>query len=82
MRDAILQVTGKARLIALHRLIQDLPYLMVADRGWADANLIAPLNVDDPKSLALWHAIAREPALPKCCARSGRLWPDALLITS
>lgn len=60
MRDAILRATGKARLIALHRLIEDLPYLMAADRDWAEANLIAPLNANDPEALALWHAIARE----------------------
>lgn len=60
MRDAILDATGRSRLIALHRLIEDLPYFLAADHGWAEENLLAMLNADDPQATALWRAIARE----------------------
>lgn len=60
MRDAILDSSGQAKLIALHRLIEDLSYFLEADRDWAEKHLVEPLNANDPQGLALWHAIAWE----------------------
>jgi hypothetical protein len=46
-------------LIARHRLVEELPYFLRADRNWTQQHLIAPLLNDDGASLALWRAIAR-----------------------
>lgn len=60
MRDAVLQSTGRARLISLHRMIEDLSYFLLADPEWAKKNLVEALNANDQQAIALWHAIARE----------------------
>lgn len=58
-RDAIINVQGRSGLIVLHRLIEHLPYFLLADRQWAQQYLISPLLKEDARSLALWRAIAR-----------------------
>jgi hypothetical protein len=60
MRDALLLSTGRARLVTLHRLVEDLPYFLSADREWAEAQLVSVLNSSSPQSVALWNAIARQ----------------------
>ena len=59
MRDLIVSAPGKAGLIGRHRLIEALPYFLIADEEWSKQNLVTPLIVDDAQSLALWRAIAR-----------------------
>jgi hypothetical protein len=59
MRDVVIAAPGRSGLIAQHRLIEQLPYFLAADRDWAQQYLITPLLNDDGASLALWRAIAR-----------------------
>ena len=59
MRDAIIATTGRSRWIALHRMIEALPYFLHADRDWSNLHLITPLVTDDSEAIALWSAIAR-----------------------
>ena len=59
MRDALIAATGRARLIVRHRLIEELPYFLRADRDWAQAHLVTPLIAENSEALALWRAIAR-----------------------
>ena len=60
MRDLIVSVNGRSRLIALHRLIDFLPYFLHADPDWTHENLIKPLKVDNLEAIALWRTIARQ----------------------
>ena len=60
MRDAIIASTGRSRLIALHRMIEQLPYFLRADPDWTRQHLITPLTADDSETIALWSAIARQ----------------------
>jgi hypothetical protein len=60
MRDAIIASTGRSRLIALHRMIEQLPYFLRADPDWTLQHLITPLTTDDSETIALWSAIARQ----------------------
>ncbi len=59
MRDEVVSADGHSNLIALHRLIEDLPYFFNADQEWAKTHLINPLFSDTARTLALWRAIAR-----------------------
>jgi hypothetical protein len=59
MRDVVIAAKGRSGLIARHRLIEQLPYFLLADPDWTQEHLIAPLLSDDAASLALWRAIAR-----------------------
>ncbi|MBS9476871.1 hypothetical protein [Ancylobacter radicis] len=59
MRDIVIAVEGRSGLIARHRMIEELPYFLRADRNWAQEHLIAPLRKDDGAALALWRAVAR-----------------------
>ena len=60
MRDAIIAATGRAGLIARHRMIQALPYFLRADPDWTHEHLITPLTSDNSEAIALWRAIARQ----------------------
>jgi hypothetical protein len=59
MRASIIGATGKAKLIAMHRLLEGLPYFLKADPEWTKANLVAPLEGENKRALVLWQAIAR-----------------------
>ena len=59
MRDTIIAATGRSGLIALHRMIEALPYFLHADPNWTQEHLITPLIADNAEAIALWHAIAR-----------------------
>lgn len=59
MRDVVIAAKDRSGLIARHRLIEELPYFLRADRPWAEQHLLAPLLNDDGAALALWRAIAR-----------------------
>lgn len=59
IRDSIITAKGQARLISLHRMIEELPYFLKADKEWAEKYLIEPLIDNDPEAIALWSAIAR-----------------------
>lgn len=56
MRDQIMAATGRSSLIALHRMIESLPYFLKADRDWANLHLLKPLLEDHG---VLWRAIAQ-----------------------
>lgn len=58
MRDTITAATGSSRLIALHRMIQVLPYFLSADPDWTNDHLITPLKSDNAEAITLWRAIA------------------------
>nr|VFJ65726.1 MAG: NAD-dependent protein deacetylase, SIR2 family [Candidatus Kentron sp. FW] len=58
MRDAIESATGHARLIALHRMLQVLPWFLRADPDWTHKTLTTPLHDDTPKGKSLWRAVA------------------------
>ena len=60
MRDAVIAANGRSGLIVRHRLIEELPYFLVADYGWTQEHLVRPLLDDDSASLALWRAFARK----------------------
>jgi hypothetical protein len=59
IRDAIITSTGRSGLIARHRLIEALPYFLLADPDWTHENLIIPLITDNSGAITLWRAIAR-----------------------
>lgn len=59
MRDLIMTSDGRAHLIALHRMIEELPYFLNADKRWALKVLIPPLLAQTPESKVLWRALAR-----------------------
>jgi hypothetical protein len=59
IRDMIIDATGPSGLIAHHRMIEALPYFLIADRKWAQPHLVAPLTATNTDGNALWHAIAR-----------------------
>jgi hypothetical protein len=59
MRDIIIAAEGRSGLIAKHRMIEALPYFLLADPAWVQEHLIAPLLRDDGAALALWRAVAR-----------------------
>jgi hypothetical protein len=58
MRDAVFTAKGQSLLIVLHRLIEELPYFLRADRNWTEEHLIKPLQYADGASLILWRAVA------------------------
>jgi hypothetical protein len=60
MRDTIIAATGRSALIALHRLIEVLPYFLRADPDWTHKHLITPLIPNNSDAIALWSAIARQ----------------------
>jgi hypothetical protein len=60
MRDAIIAATGRSRLIALHRMIEQLRYFLLADPDWTRRHLLAPLKADDSEAVPLWSAISRQ----------------------
>jgi len=59
MRERVTSATGKAGLIALHCLVEQLPYFLAADNAWAREHLINALRNKDDQALALWRAVAR-----------------------
>ena len=59
MRDTIIAATGRSGLIALHRMIEALPYFLHADPDWTHEHLIKPLITDNAEAITLWRAIAR-----------------------
>ena len=59
MRERVTSATGKAGLIALHWLVEQLPYFLAADNAWAREHLINALRATDDQALALWRAVAR-----------------------
>ncbi len=59
MRDSIIATTGRARLIARHRMIEVLPYFLKAAPSWTNEHLIMPLNENNSEAIALWRAIGR-----------------------
>jgi hypothetical protein len=60
MRDEIISASGRSGLIAKLRLIEHLPYFLVADARWTQKNLIAPLASENAEALPLWRAVARQ----------------------
>lgn len=59
MRNMIISATGRASLIARHRMIESLPYFLHADPDWTKKHLIAPLIANNVEATALWRSIAR-----------------------
>jgi hypothetical protein len=60
MRTAVINAQGRTAVIARHRLIEHLPYFLMADPVWTREYLIAPLMLENAEALALWRAIARQ----------------------
>jgi len=60
MRDAISAASGRSGLIALHRMIEALPYFLAADPDWTQEHLVGPLMADNPEAMVLWRAVARQ----------------------
>ncbi len=60
MRDAVASATGRSGLIAQHRMIEHLPWFLVADPDWASGHLIEPLRANTDEARALWGAVARQ----------------------
>jgi hypothetical protein len=58
MRDAIIAAPGRSGLIALHRMIEELPNFLRADPDWTREHLITPLTADNEEARVLWRAIA------------------------
>ncbi|MBT9499800.1 MAG: hypothetical protein IV092_01045 [Burkholderiaceae bacterium] len=59
IRDAAMVAEGRTSLIVRHRLIEQLPYFLQADRAWATEYLVRPLVADTPQSVILWRAVGR-----------------------
>ena len=70
MRNAVIESDGPSGLIARHRLIEDLPYFLTADRDWAHRYLIDPLREDDDESVVLWRAAANGLGSRRYCKSS------------
>jgi hypothetical protein len=60
MRAAVMNAPGRTAVIARHRLIEHLPYFLMADPAWTRDYLVAPLMTESAEALALWRAIARK----------------------
>jgi len=60
MRSAVMNAQGRSAVIARHRLIEELPYFLVADPAWTREHLVSPLMVESTEALALWRAIGRQ----------------------
>ncbi len=72
VRDLVAGTEGRAGLVARYRCVTELPFLMRADRAWAEAVLLARLEAG-PESDVLWHALAHSPHRRNVMARLGRL---------
>lgn len=59
MRDEIFSSEGRTLLIAQYRLVEALPYFLVADPDWTQEELVAPLIADNTEAITLWRAISR-----------------------
>ena len=46
IRNQIIRAPGRSRLIAIHRLLEGLPYFLRADPRWTKVHLLAPLRAD------------------------------------
>ncbi len=57
MRAQVVNISGRARLIAKLRMILDLEYFLKADQEWTENHLIEPLRADEDEALVLWSAI-------------------------
>ncbi|MEX4003594.1 hypothetical protein AB4Y38_32440 [Paraburkholderia sp. EG285A] len=71
MRDTITAATGRAGLIARHRLTEVLPYFLSKDEEWADRALVVPL-LDSSEAIALWEAVARRTQHYQVLSRIGK----------
>ncbi len=60
MRDTIVIAPGRSGLIVKHRLIEHLPYFLLADPSWTKQYLIPPLMSEQDDALPLWRAVARK----------------------
>jgi hypothetical protein len=60
MRSAVMNAQRRTAVIVRHRLIEELPYFLVADPAWTREQLVAPLMVESTEALALWRAIGRQ----------------------
>lgn len=58
MRNAIEAALGPTGSIVKYRLIEHMPYFLLADREWTLSNLVRPLKSDN--SGMLWRAVARQ----------------------
>jgi hypothetical protein len=59
MRETVIAATGRSGLIVRHRLIEYLPYFLLADADWTRQHLIEALVDDDGDAVSLWRALAR-----------------------
>ena len=59
MRQDVLGAQGRSGLIALHRMIEALPWFLTADQDWAQTYLVGPLHEKSGRALTLWRAAAR-----------------------
>ena len=59
MREAAVSAPGRAGVIARHRMIETLPWFLVADPDWSENQLLAPLRAENDEARALWRALAR-----------------------
>lgn len=59
MRDAIATASGRAGLIARHRMTEFLSYFLCAAPDWTKEHLVSPLIAETSEATALWRAIAR-----------------------
>lgn len=60
IREKVINATGRSGLIAKHRMIESLDYFLRSDEQWTKKHLLRPLRTDDPATLALWRAVARQ----------------------
>lgn len=58
LRDVMIAEEGRSRFIACYRLLEHLPWFMVADPDWAETYLLTPLAGDDIETRSLWRAVA------------------------
>ena len=58
MRDELIAATGRAGLIARHRMIESLSYFLMAEPDWSKEHLVTPLRVDTEEAKTLWRAVA------------------------
>jgi hypothetical protein len=59
MRDAAVSAPGRSGIIARHRMIESLPWFLVADPDWSEDQLLRPLRAEKDEARALWRALAR-----------------------
>lgn len=79
MRDRLIASTGRSGLIMRHRMIESLPWFLMADHQWTTERLLAPLRENSDETLALWRSVARQTQFSNVLVHIGEMMADRAL---